>query len=135
MTVKWVSVKEACHLLDISESTLRRRISKGIIKAKGEGRERRVAIEPYAEVTATVTPNGLRQLQKENEILREQVEWLKQKMDQRDQETAQASERHDTILLQLTRQLEQSQRLLEYHQDPWYRRLFKRNRKMEKNTR
>ncbi len=135
MTVKWVSVKEACHLLDISESTLRRRISQGIIKAEGEGRERRVAIEPDAEVTATMTPNVLRQLQKENEILREQVEWLKQKMDQRDQETAQASERHDTILLQLTRQLEQSQRLLEYHQDPWYRRLFKRNRKMEENTR
>jgi len=135
MTVKWVSVKEACHLLDISESTLRRRINQGIIKAEGEGRERRVAIEPDAEVTATMTPNGLGQLQKENEMLREQVEWLKQKMDQRDQEIVQASERHDTILLQLTRQLEQSQRLLEHHQDPWYRRVFRRNRKMEENTR
>ncbi len=135
MTVKWVSVKEACHLLDISESTLRRRISQGIIKAEGEGRERRVAIESDADMTATMTPNVLRQLQKENEILREQVEWLKQKIDQRDQEMAQSGERHDTILLQLTRQLEQSQRLLEYHQDPWYRRLFQRNRKIEENIR
>ena len=51
MSVKWVPLKEACHLLDISESTLRRRITQGIIKAKGEGRERRVAIESDAEVT------------------------------------------------------------------------------------
>jgi len=42
-----------------------------------------------------------------------------------------AKQRSDTIILQLTRQLEQSQRLLEYHQEPWYKRVF-RKRKTEK---
>jgi len=131
MNAKWVSVKAACHLLDISESTLRRRIKQGIIRAEGEGRERRIAIESDAQVTATVTPNESEQLRKENEDLREQVEWLKGKLDQRDQERSQVSERHDTIVLQLTRQLEQSQRLLEYHEEPFYRKWFKKRKKPE----
>jgi excisionase family DNA binding protein len=123
MTVKWVSVKEACRLLDISESTLRRQIKQGIIRAEGEGRERRVAIEPGAEVTATMMPNELERLRKENEELREQVAWLKQKMDQRDEQMADASQRHDTIVMQLTRQLGDAQKALEYHKAPWWRRL------------
>ena len=84
MAVKWVSVKEACRLLDISESTLRRHIKQGIIKADGTGKDRRIAIESDAEVTATVTLNELKQLQKENKELREQIAWLKEKLDQRD---------------------------------------------------
>ena len=119
MAVKWVSVKEACRLLDISESTLRRRIKQGIIKAEGEGRERRVAVESDAEVTVTVTANEIEQLRKENEELHEQIGWLKEKLDQRDQEMAEAGHRHDTVVMQMTR-------LLEYHQQPFWRKLFSR---------
>ena len=39
---------------------------------------------------------------------------------------AEASQRHDMIVMQLTRQLEQSQRLLEYHQASWWRRWFRK---------
>ena len=39
-----------------------------------------------------------------------------------------ASQRHDTIVLQLTRQLENSQRMLEAHQESWWRRIFRRRR-------
>ncbi len=37
-------------------------------------------------------------------------------------------QRQDTIILQLTRQVEQSQRLLEYQQEPWYRRVFRKRK-------
>ena len=35
------------------------------------------------------------------------------------------------VAMQITRQMEQSQRLLEYQQEPWYRRVFRKGRKPE----
>lgn len=61
------------------------------------------------------------QLRSENEYLKERI-----------QELESARERSDTIILQLTRQLEQSQRLLEHHQESRWRRWFRRGRKGER---
>ena len=41
---------------------------------------------------------------------------------------SQASERQDTIMLQLTKQMEQSQRILESHREGWLRRTFRREK-------
>jgi len=53
-----------------------------------------------------------------NDRLKEENAYLKERI----QEFETARERSDTVILQPTRQMEQSQRLLEYHQEPWYRR-------------
>ena len=153
MIQKWVSIIEACHILDISKSTLYRRIQNGEIESKKEGKSTLCLItlqdesQNETDETQSGTQIETRQtadyLGKENEELRQQTEYLKQQaqgkdkqiedLQQRLEETnkalADAGERHDTIVMQLTRQLEQSQRLLEFHQESWYRRWFKRQRR------
>ena len=65
-------------------------------------------------------------------ILKGQLEAKDKQIDglQRQLEAAAgASERHDTIVLQLSRQLDQSQRFLEYQGSPWYRRWFRKSSK------
>ena len=56
-----------------------------------------------------------------------QIERLQKQVEEKDKMLEDSSERNDTIVLQLTRQLEQSQRMLVAHQEPWYRRWFRRN--------
>jgi hypothetical protein len=36
------------------------------------------------------------------------------------------SERHDTIVMQMTRQMEQTQKMLESAKEPWYRKWRKK---------
>jgi hypothetical protein len=76
-------------------------------------------------------PELLEQLQKENERLHQQLQAKDEQIKAMQEEVGKSKERSDMIVLQLTRQLEQSQRLLEHHQEPWYRRVFRRNRTSE----
>ena len=125
MADMWQTVTEACHTLGISQRTLYRRIEKGELESKLEGNRRLVLVDDSQEAdgvanVADATDTALlQQVQSEKTHLREQVKALQE-------ELSQTSERHDTIVLQLTRQLETQQRLLEYHQDPWYRRWFRK---------
>lgn len=123
-----MTIQEACQRLGKSESTIRRWIREGKLAAtKIDG------IWNIPEAVVNDLSNGgypvgndqqavavVQQLQNENEYLKERI-----------QELESARERSDTIILQLTRQIEQNQRLLEYHQEPWYRRWF---RKQEKDS-
>jgi len=66
------------------------------------------------------------QLRSENEHLRQQVTQLQERLDEKDndlrrkdEQIAEASHRHDTLVMQMTR-------LLEYHQQPFWRKLFSR---------
>jgi excisionase family DNA binding protein len=139
MEAKWIPVKEAAKLLEISERQVLNRIHTGKLKAKREGKIWLVhgsLSEPNDE--AEQIPKG-----SDNEAyikLEETVELLKEQLKEKDKqidklqgqfsETQKASEdasqRHDTIVMQLTRQLEQSQRMLSVHQEPWYRKWFRR---------
>ena len=121
MSEEWMIVKEASQALGITERTLRRRISVGSVESKLEEGRRLVRVIPDefgSEVGSEVGSEGelVLQLRAENEYLKRQI-----------QELQDARQRSDTIALQLTRQVEQSQRLLEYHAEPWYRRWFRRN--------
>ena len=55
--------------------------------------------------------------------LRSEIEYLREQL----QAYEERSQRQDTIILQLTRQLEQSQKLLEYNRAPFWRRWFSKN--------
>jgi excisionase family DNA binding protein len=117
MGQQWVTISEACHTLNISKTTLYRRIKQGKIqKRQANGRKTLCLID---------VPD---------ETKRDPGETLRQQLDEKDKQIERlqiqledSTHRHDTIIMQLTRQLEQSQRLLEYHQEPWYRRWFRRS--------
>jgi len=132
---KWVSVSEAARELNVSERTVWRRIEKGEIESRLEDGTKQVKLEID---TMTVTPTvrlseRVNQLESDNEWLRQKVDELqtelkaeRERTESERQRGEQAKERSDTIILQLTRQLDQSQRLLEYHRDPFWRRWFRR---------
>ena len=66
----------------------------------------------------------VKRLEAENEYLKERIRELEQ-----------ARERSDMINLQLTRQLENQQKMLEQHQEPWYRRMFRKRREEDVEAR
>jgi len=120
----WLTVAEACHVLGMAERTLRRHIQEGKIKSKLEKGRRLVLAEPAQSDMPGDMPETavlVDQLRTENEHLRKQVNELQDQL-------SQSNERHDMIVMQLTRQLEQSQRLLSYHQAPWWRRWVRRGK-------
>ena len=133
MSSEWVSMKQACDILDISLSTLRRRIGNRIIESKLEGNRRLVLIHhdtssdtsPKQDVTQTDTP-FVEQLKYQIENLQKQLDIREEEVAKLQEELSQSRERSDTIILQLTHQLEQSQRLLEYRRAPFWRRWFGR---------
>ena len=117
-----MTIQQARQRLGKSESTIRRWIKEGKIEAKlmhGVYDIPESAVNALSNERETEgidqEPEGaiLEQLRQENQYLKERIEELEQ-----------ARERGDTIMLQLTRQLEQSQRLLEHHREPFWRRWF-----------
>lgn len=143
----WVTVSQACETFAISRRTLSRWVKQGKVESKLENNRRLVLVieEGHSETLEghIETPMAqdmsqqvlIEQLQKENDdheqqiaYLREQNENLQRQVEEASRALAEASQRHDTIVLQLTRQLENQQRLLEYQQAPWYRRWFRKGR-------
>lgn len=132
MTQKWVSVSEACILLSISRSTLYRRINERGIESKREGKHTMCLVDVPDESqneTIDTLNNSLQvieQLRSENEHLRQQVTQLQERLDEKDEDLrrkdeqiAEASHRHDTVVIQMTR-------IVEYQQQPFWRKLFQR---------
>ncbi len=137
MANKWQTVADACHTLGISQRTLYRRIKKGEIQSKLESGRRLILIDD-SQVTDSVASVAdmadaalLQQIKSENEHLRDQVKALQEERRAERESAEQSKERSDTIILQLTRQVDQAQRLLEHHQEPWYRRVFRKRREDE----
>jgi excisionase family DNA binding protein len=129
---QWRTIGEACDILGVSRRTIQRHIKRGIIESKLENGRRFVLVSPKRQMgqdgTEVSQPALIGQLQKENEQLQEQLREKDKQIESLQKYVEEASERHDTIVLQLTRQLDQSQRLLEYHQAPWWRRWFRKSR-------
>lgn len=132
MTQKWVSVSDACFILSISKSTLYRRIKEGEIESKREGKYTMCLIDmqdkPEYGTSETLdnSPQVMDQLRSENGHLRQQVIQLQERLNQKDadlrrkdDQLAEASQRHDTVVMQLTR-------IVEYQQQSFWRRLFQR---------
>lgn len=132
MTQKWVSVSDACVILNISKSTLYRRINEGEIESKREGKHTACLVDVSNESqneTADTLDNSLQvmdQMRSENEYLRQQVIQLQERLNQKDEDLrrkdeqlAEASHRHDTVVMQMTR-------IVEYQQQPLWRKLFQR---------
>ena len=145
-----MNAREVSKRLGVSYSTVMRLIRSGKLEAKKAGRNWDVtekAISDYSlssqmtgqaegvdqSIAATDT-NTVDQLRSEVERLREKLDEKDKALEDARQAAEEASHRHDTIVLQLTRQVEQSQRLLEYHSDPWYKRIFRQRPGKEKRN-
>jgi len=150
MISKWVTVTEACQALSVSDSTIRRYVKQGKLKGKTEEGRLLILLESDQHLISRMpSTDEIRRLESEVEYLRQQLgekdaqivklqgrleqkdEYLQTELKRKDEQMAEASNRHDTIVLQLTRQLENQQKLLEYHQSPWWQRWFRRSRTME----
>lgn len=138
MIDQWKTLKEGCEILGVSESTLRRRIKQGEFQSKIENNKRLVLIQELSQMTGQMTQSAMVQyLQSENQRLLQENAELKEELKRKDaqleergedlrrkdEQMADASQRHDTIVMQLTRQLGDAQKALEYHKAPWWRRL------------
>lgn len=107
----WISVKEAAKIRKCTQANIRYLISQGKIEGKKDGgrwllNEESLKYEKDFSQTADV------------------ISVLKAQLEEKDKQIQEMSERHDTIVLQMTRQMEQTQKMLEAAKEPWYRRWF-----------
>ena len=139
---KWLTIKEACHVLDMSERTLRRHIQEDKIKSKLDGKRRYVLIDnDMIDHDNDHDPDMLIDMSDKDaliEVLKQQIQEkdkqigkVQEQLSDMQKEAGEAKERSDTLLLNLQRQLEQSQRMLESSQAKqhrsWWRRVFRRS--------
>jgi predicted site-specific integrase-resolvase len=132
MAGDWLPVTGACQALGISERTLRRHAKEGKIKSKIENNRRLFWIETDRQETGTLPEDNRRIHELEDKIkdLEARIQTKDQALEQARQAAEEASQRHDTIVLQLSKQMEQAQRMLEAHESekrgPWWKRLFRK---------
>ena len=102
---KWVTTSEASRLLDVTERTIQRHIKEGKYQSKLEDARRYVLIElsddaPTNDGQLVVT-------------LQSEVEYLRSELSEVRRDAVGEKERSDTIILQLTKQLENQTLMLE----------------------
>ena len=118
---KWLTVAEACQALDISERTLRRRLKEGKFETKRDGRCSYILVEAPEHSPAigsqmpAINEQLVQQIQSENKYLRSELTATRQTLADIQAELAEASQRaeesskrSDTIILQMTQQLERA---------------------------
>lgn len=128
---KWVSVKTAAELRKCSPRNILDLIKRGKLegKKKPDGRRWEVLVElPAGTSVGTSEPAEVSEVVL---LLREQLAEQNRQIERLQSQLADGSQRHDTIILQMTRQLESQQNLLEHQRQPWYRRLRKQRRNSE----
>lgn len=130
--VNYLSITEAAKKLGVSERTVYRRIDRGEIPTVMVG-DKRMILAHALTPASDVEHSQIKALEAEVDRLRDEVSQLKaelgrkdRKLDEKDEDLrrkdeqlAEASHRHDTVVMQMTR-------LLEYHQQPFWRKLFGR---------
>ncbi len=132
---KYLTLTEVAAKLNVSERTIRRRIDKGEIGAEKFDGKLMVVADSITELTEMDTyvnrdkTSLIKELQQTVSSLRRQVAALEEQLTDReaqlrekdadlrrkDEQMAEAGQRHDTVVMQMTR-------LVEYHQQPFWRR-------------
>lgn len=144
MITKWLSTIEACQVLGISQSTLRRRMDKDEVESKVEDGRRLVLVATdnqtvTTEELDTSADNRIDKLTEEKTLLEQDLreaekkaalvdvlmadkEQLQQQLVEKDRQLEnlqmqlqQASQRHDTVVMQMSK-------MLEYERQPFWRR-------------
>ena len=141
---EWITVKDAARIRNCSERNIIRLIQAGELEAKKDGKRWLILMDTSEldsasspQLTEVMSALKVQLQEKDSQIgkLQDQLEQMRNDMAGMRKEASEASERHDTIVLQLARQIEQSQRLLEYHEEPFYRRWFRKRKRPEDEVR
>ena len=124
----WYTIAEAVGILGVSDRTIRRRIDKGELETKLEGKARYIRIDSMSSTMPDDMSSRelVNQLKSENERLAQQlsekdrqIESLQEQLKETQKDVAEASHRHDTVVMQMTK-------IVEYQQQPFWRKLFQR---------
>jgi len=126
MSDEWISTKEAGRRLNLSVRQVVDRIHKGRLNAKRDGRKWLVhsSLLPPSEAERGGLTAAEKHLSAAVEMLKETLQDQKGQIAEKDKQI----ERQQIIIMQLSRDVESSQKLLEYHQAPWWRRWFRPKR-------
>ena len=108
MSGKWVTVDGAAAILKVSTSTVRRRIENEKIESKLEDGRRLVWVSDDTQVSSR-DEQLITELRTQNEHLRNQVEEKDKQIEKLQEQLAEASQRHDTVVMQLTKIVEYQQ--------------------------
>ena len=129
---EWITVKKASNILNVHDRTIRRYISEGKLKARKEGRHILIDIDTINDLDHTpdhIVDHGQDHIQMLKDQIQHQqteIDFLRDRVKSLEDQTKQEKERDQMIILQLTRQLEQSQRMLEAHKEPFWKRWFRK---------
>lgn len=134
---EWITVKEAAESLKCSTRYVRNRAASGKLRAKKEGNVWLIHSSLSTPSESDMESKGtdkessaeserITALSTENQWLKERIETQEKELSELRKELSESGNRHDTIVMQLTRQLEQSQRMLESKRSSLFRRLFHR---------
>ena len=114
---KWFTLSEASATLNISLSTLRRHINKGKHKTKTEQGRRLVKLTGFHNETQMKSTETHNEAHVDTSELRKQlnseIQFLREQNTKLTDEISEARTRSDTIIMQLTQQLERTQMQLE----------------------
>jgi len=102
---KWVTIPQAADILGISVRTARRYVADGTLESKMENGRRYVAV---TNDTGNDTPYDTLLAEKN-----EQIDWLRQRVEALENELSEVRQRSDSIIMQLSRQFEKQQLMLE----------------------
>ncbi len=115
--IEWLPIKEAAVAFGVSERTLQRHIAAGKIKSKLDNGRRLVYVSDNDIDATTDVPADFQQLLNEKDALVEQlkseIEHLRQVLAETQRQLEESSSRSDTIILQLTQQLDRTHLQLE----------------------
>ena len=125
-----MTIKEAAHRIGKSTDTIRRAIRDKKVdahKVNGIWDVSENALSAYAKAQGYIsTAEEYENPYAQTTYLREQNSRLLEQIEKLQNDLREQKERSDMLLLQMTRQLEQSQRLLEYRKTPFWRRWFRK---------
>ena len=128
---EWITTKRAAELLKLSVRHVRELARKGKLKAKRDGKNWLIHSSLSRETgEAASAPNGIpgEVSAEAYEKLEQMIQYLQNQIAEKDKQL----ERQQTITMQLSRDIESQQKLIEYQGSPWWRRWFFKTRKDER---
>jgi len=128
----FMTIQEAAQRLGKSDLTIRRWIKSGKLDATMVDNRWDIPESALIDISNDISyinhdsTIGKTHLLEEIQFLRKENEQLRKHLEEKDKAIEESRHRQDTIIMQLTRQLENHQKLLEYKETSWYRRLFRK---------
>ena len=107
---EWVTVRKAAQVRKCSERNIYNLIKKGVFQSKKEG-GRLLVLMDVPEESSEIDPKISEMIS----VLQKQLEEKDKQIEKLQEQLAETSHRHDTVVMQITR-------LLEYHQLPFWKR-------------